>query len=253
MDGMYNDMLGQPLQYLRWLERNIQEEMDLKPPDQKPPADNKNVAPQQQPNAETPTGYLKSLDSNQLHTINKMVQRTIQRREKEHPEEMLVEPIQPPLARLDEEQLSSNYHLMLNERDHRQQGHAKNDRPECFEHMADISDESLEQLINDTEVEFTKRGLAIPVNPNCMCGACGYFRFDRLEDIYPPSERLRLLNLRYSSPCEAFKEVKIRHAILEKWRMPGVNVPADLSNSDDSSNSGDRQQQDGSPPAEDLK
>jgi hypothetical protein len=93
--------------------------------------------------------------------------------------------------------------------------------------MADLSDGELEQLVNDAEVEFTRRGLDIPVNRNCICGACGYFRFDRLEDIYPPSERLRLLNLRNSSPCESFTEVKIRRAILEQWRMPGVNVPAD--------------------------
>jgi hypothetical protein len=250
MDDMYNDMLGQPLQYLRWLESNIQEEMDQKQPDLKPPAENNNVPPQQQPNAETPTGFLKSLDSNQLHTMKQMVQRTIQRREKEHPEELLVEHEQPPLARFDDEQLSSNYHLVLNEREHRQQGHANNDRPECFEYMADISDELLEQFVNDFKADFTRRGLAIPVNKNCKCGACGYFLFDRLEDIYPPTKRLWLFNLRDSSRCEAFKQVKIHRAILEKWHMPGVNVPADRSNSDDSSNSGDRQIQDGSPPAE---
>ena len=178
MDDMYNDLLGQPLQYLRWLERNIQEEMDLKSP-----AGNNNVRPQQHPNAETAAGFLKNLDSNQLHTMNQMVKRAIQRREKEHPEELLVEPEQPPLARFDDEQLSSNYHLMLNERDHRQKGHANNYRPECFEHMADLSDEFLEQFVNDSEAEFTRRGLGIPVYTNCMCWAHRYFLFDLMEDI----------------------------------------------------------------------
>ena len=59
MEEMFNDMLGQPLERLRLLQRNIQEEMDLKPP-----AGNNNVWPQQHPNAETAAG-LKSLDSNQ--------------------------------------------------------------------------------------------------------------------------------------------------------------------------------------------
>jgi hypothetical protein len=202
-------MLGQPLERLRLLQRNIQEEMHLKPP-----AGNNNVRPQQHPNAETAAGFLKNLDSNQLHTMNQMVQRAIQRREREHPEELLVEPEQPPLARFDDEQLSSNYHLMLNERDHRQKGHANNYRPECFEHMADLSDEFLEQFVNDFEAEFTRRGLDIPKNKNCTCGAHGYFLFDLLEDIYFPSKRLWLFNRRDSSPCEAFKQVKIHHAIL---------------------------------------
>jgi hypothetical protein len=183
--------------------------------------------------------------------MNQMVQRAIHRREKEHPKELLVEPEQPPLARFDDEQLNRNYHLMLNERDHRQRkGHANNYRPEFLEDMADISDEFLEQFVNDAEAEFTRRGLGIPVNKNCMCGACGYFLFDLLEDIYPPLTRLWLFNLRDSSPCEAFKQVKIRRAILAKWCMPGVNVPPNLSNSNDSSNSGYLQQQDGSHPAE---
>ena len=149
-----------------------------------------------------------------MHTMNQMVQRAIQRREKEHPEELFVEPEQPPLARFDDEQLSSNYHLMLNERDHRQKGHANNYRPECFKHMADLSDEFLEQFVNDFKAEFTRRGLDIPKNKNCTCGAHGYFLFDLLEDIYPPSKRLWLFNRRDSSPCEAFKQVKIHHAIL---------------------------------------
>ena len=127
---------------------------------------------------------------------------------------------------------------MLNDRDHRQKGHANNYRPQFLEHMAEFSDEFVEQFVNDSEAEFTRRGLGIPVHTNCMCGARGYFLFDLLEDIYPPSKRLRLFDLRRSSPCEAFKEVKIRCAILAKFRMLGVNVPPDLSNSDDSSNSG---------------
>jgi hypothetical protein len=243
-EEMYNDILGQPLKSLRCLQREIQEEMDLKLP-----AGNDNVQPQQHQKSETEFS-LKGLSSNQLHKLNQMVQRAINSREQKHPEELLVEPEQPPLARLDEEQLRDNYHYLLYERDHRQKGHDNNYRPEIFEDMADISDELLEQLVNGFEAEFTRRGLGIPAYTNCKCGARGYFQFDLLEDIYPPSMRLRFFELRESRPCVAFNEVRILRAFLSKCRMPGVNVPPDLSNSDYSSNYGDPQQQDGSPPAE---